>query len=130
MLKNEINNSVFPFIGGRDVEDYSNKILMKSEILIWQKEGFLLGFVSFYCNDYSSHEAFITMLIVTDNARGMGIGSMLFNQVKYISQKRGFKSINLDVHKANLGGVLFYKREGFHEVSENNGFIRMCRPIE
>lgn len=63
---------------------------------------------------FSLHEDTLAAIFVSPGCQGEGIGQKLMAKVKALR-----KRITLNVYKENTKTVEFYKRCGFHEVSEN-----------
>ena len=102
-----------------DIDDYIRKIGERAEILAHYENG-CNGFVAYYCNDYQSKKAFITMVIVRPAARGKGIARALLQSVLGIMRQRGFTTCALEVGKHNTPAYKLYTDLGFQPSSEKD----------
>jgi GNAT superfamily N-acetyltransferase len=77
------------------------------ELYVAERHGVLVGLASFYRPDHFLHS-----LYVDHNARGQGVGSALFEQVRQAASG----SIALKVQKLNTGAIGFYQRRGLRII--------------
>lgn len=56
----------------------------------------------------------ITELIVSQKARGKGIGKVLMNKMEEYFKSLGCEYILLDVFAYNSNAIKFYEKEGYH----------------
>jgi ribosomal protein S18 acetylase RimI-like enzyme len=100
-----------------EMEDYLVKLDAKAEIVADFIEDRCRGFVAYYCNNFDSKIAFITLILVNPLDRGQGLGQALTAFVLNVAKSRGFKACRLEVHKANQLAYDMYKSNGFTFVS-------------
>jgi len=108
----------FRFIEDVDVDPYLAKLGEKSEIVSDFLSGRCRGFVAFYCNDMSTKQAFITLVLVDPRDRGRGIGRSLVGCVLDMAKRRGFTSCRLEVAKRNDVAHAMYLSLGFRVVED------------
>jgi ribosomal protein S18 acetylase RimI-like enzyme len=105
-------------IEGVDLEAYLAKLGEKAELLSDSVAGRCRGVVAFYCNDESTKQAFLTLVLVASADRGAGLGRALVGCVLDIARHRGFLSCRLEVAQGNDVGRRMYKSLGFRIVQE------------
>ena len=67
---------------------------------------------------------YIEAIAVSDEARGMGIGTQLLTVAESVARGSGFEGLELRVIQENYRARLLYEREGFRMTgTENTGFI-------
>jgi ribosomal protein S18 acetylase RimI-like enzyme len=70
-------------------------------------------------NDNLGLIAYITTILVHENAQNRGIGRMLLEKTESYCVTNGFKSIRLEVNKKNDKAIRFYLSNGFVLLTEN-----------
>jgi [ribosomal protein S18]-alanine N-acetyltransferase len=109
------------FLEGVDLEAYLAKLGDRAEILSDSAGGRCRGFVAFYCNDASSRQSYITLVLVDPIDRGTGLGRSLVAGVLEIARRRGFSSCRLEVAKHNQAAHAMYRSIGFRVVEDRGG---------
>ena len=56
----------------------------------------------------------VTELVVSEEARGKGIGKLLISKIEEYFKSINCKYITIDVFAYNTKGIKFYEREGYH----------------
>ena len=118
-------NRDFLTLSDFEIEGYLSKI---DSLSIFEKhyiENNLAGFVSFYCNNEESKEAFITMVLVDKSYRGKGIAQKLIIEVIDIIKEQGFLKCNLEVKADNVNAIKLYSKIGFSESYRKGDIISM-----
>ncbi len=59
------------------------------------------------------NELYVNSLVVSDKARGQGVGSALLNHADRTTEQRGLATVSLDVIDSNPGARRLYERQGF-----------------
>lgn len=124
MSELEINRG-FISLSDCKVKSYLRKI---DEFSIFEKhyiKNNLAGFVSFYCNNEETKEAFITLVLVDHNYRGMSIAKKLMTSVIVKVKEKGFLKCNLEVKADNLNAIQLYSKIGFSENYRKGDIISM-----
>jgi ribosomal protein S18 acetylase RimI-like enzyme len=104
------------FIQGVDVAAYLDKLGQKAEILAdWSGER-CRGLVAYYCNDTTSRQAYISLVLVDPQDRGAGLGSALVACVLAIARARGFATCRLEVAQYNDEARAMYRAHGFRTI--------------
>jgi [ribosomal protein S18]-alanine N-acetyltransferase len=119
-----------------DIREYGHKIYSKSKIavVVERPRPDLLGFISFYCNDYKNREAYISILWVDEKLRGSGVGRRLFIHCFEYLKKMNFKNVRLQTWSTHRL-LPFYYRLGFQEVQRvadrpmNNASVHLLRKL-
>ena len=102
----------------KEFDSYIIKLEKLAEIVADFIDGRCRGFVAYYCNDFDTKIAFITLVLVDPRDRGFGIGHALTLFVLNIARYRGFKSCRLEVKKSNEIARNMYLSQGFYQVEE------------
>ena len=104
------------FVEDADIHRYIAKLGEKAEILSDSLEGRCRGVVAYYCNDFTTRRAYISLVLVDPRDRGSGLGRALVDCVLGIAKRRGFASCRLEVAKHNEGAQKMYGALGFRLV--------------
>ena len=118
-------NRDFLSLSDFEIEGYLSKIDSLSIFEEYYIENKLAGFVSFYCNNEESKEAFITMVLVDKIYRGKGIAQRLIIEVIDIIKEQGFLKCNLEVKADNVNAIKLYSKIGFFESYRKGDIISM-----
>lgn len=118
-------NRNFLTLSDFEIEGYLSKIDSLSIFEKYNIENNLAGFVSFYCNNEESKEAFITMVLVDKSYRGKGIAQKLIIEVIDIIKEQGFLKCNLEVKADNVNAIKLYSKIGFSESYRKGDIISM-----
>ena len=119
-----INRDFLP-LSDSEIEGYLSKI---DSISIFEKyyiENNLAGFISFYCNNEESKEAFMTLLLVDHNYRGMNIATKLMTRVIEKVKEKGFLKCGLEVKADNVNAIKLHSKIGFSENYRKGDIISM-----
>ena len=101
------------FVEGVDLDAYLLKLGERAEILADTQADRCRGFVAFYCNDLTSRQAFITLVLVAPPDRDTGLGRALINGTLEICRGRGFTTCRLEVRRDNAAALGMYRSLGF-----------------
>jgi ribosomal protein S18 acetylase RimI-like enzyme len=108
-------------IEGTELNHYLEKLGERAEILSDSVAGQCRGFVAFYGNDESTKQAYITMVLVAPEYRGLGIGTALVSCVLELARRRGFTTCRLEVAESNADAFAIYSALGFRHVEQRGG---------
>ena len=117
------------FIEVVDLEAYLQKLDARAEILSVTEGEHCRGVVAYYCNDVSTRQAFITLVLIAPEDRGSGLGKALVNGVLEICRHRGFATCRLEVRGDNVAATAMYRSLGFMPIGERGGAQLMERAI-
>ncbi len=109
------------FIEGADLDDYLDRLGERAEIVSDWLAGRCRGFAAFYCNDDSTKQAFLTLILVDPRDRGLGIGRTLVTSVLEEATRRGFTSCRLEVAERNESAQALYRSLGFAVIETRGG---------
>lgn len=112
-------------VQGISIDEYLVKIKEKAEFLFHYIDGRCAGFVAFYCNDRRAEQAFITLLLVSPEFRGMKVASNLLEGVLSIARSRGFASCQLEVNDDNYPALHLYEKFGFRSTLSEGTKLKM-----
>lgn len=85
-----------------------------------RKEDKIAGFVAFYANDKIKCCGFLSMIIISHQFQGCGIGSGLLRRCIEQCKKSGMTTLRLEVNEKNERAILFYEKNGFKEISKKD----------
>lgn len=106
------------FIHNMSMDTYLEKLGIGAEIVSDMIRGRCRGFVAYYCNDYETKSAFISLVLVDSQDRGLGLGRALTDFVLNTSKLRGFTSCQLEVKVDNTPAYNMYVSQGFKFIEE------------
>ena len=88
-----------------------------------RKEDRVAGFVAFYANDKIKCCGFLSMIIISHQFQGCGIGSGLLSRCIEQCKKSGMTTLRLEVNEKNERAILFYEKNGFKEISKKDASL-------
>lgn len=115
----EINPNFLEF-SNEGKKKYFLKIDQNAEFLKHYCDQNLAGFIAYYCNNYESKRAFITLVLVDRLYRGGGISKKMFSHLFTLLKKKGFNSCGLEVKQDNINALNLYKALGFKCVESSD----------
>lgn len=86
------------------------------------------GFISFYANDVDIKIGFLSMIIISKDFQGNGIGKHLMDKMLKDLRKLQFDYVDLEVNKSNEIAIKFYEKYGFYRLektTESSFFYRL-----
>ena len=110
------------------INDYVDKILNNSTIVPYFMQGDLKGFISYYNNDASKQHSFLTMILISKEYQGKGIGKLLLELSINDLKKSGFVHYSLEVLKTNEKAINLYSNYGFYK-KEDRGELWLMEKI-
>ena len=115
------DNCFMPNISCRvkNLDEYSKKIFNFASTYYIRENDMIIGFCSFYCNDYDNAIGYLTQIAVLPDYNGRGFGKVLLNKCIDECTMSGMKKLKLEVYKENLKAIKFYKNNGFENIEEN-----------
>ena len=103
---------------------YHNGVLLKA-----QYDSECVGLCAFYCNDFSSNKAFLSMLLVNPCHRGKGIGTKLLNDMEVFCKSKGMAFVNLEVNRNNHNAISLYEKLGYSKFEEKGTSLYYYKSI-
>lgn len=128
-LLHTLNHQFFGDLINVHIEAYVNKIFTNANLIFIQNEGVLNAFIAYYDNDPENITAYLTMLAVSENVQGTGIGTILLKASIEDLERKGFKKYKLEVKRQNIKARKFYKSFGFKVIDENESSIFMIKQL-
>lgn len=98
---------------GEELRAYIRKMLECGVVYVIKNRSRLLGLIGFYCNDFNSRRAYLSMIACDESIRGTGAATALMNQMFSDCRRVGMRTIEATVVRDNLRATCFYKRLGF-----------------
>lgn len=118
-MKN-VNNDFSPSLDQRcNIKEYSKKLANNAIIIVASTKKDVIGISAFYANDIEKKIAYISFIATLSNYRHLGIASNILKVIISFLQKKGFKSLELEVYKDNTVAVKFYLSKGFKTKLQN-----------
>ena len=102
------------------IEQYVNKLVTHSTLIPYYTNGNLKGMISYYNNDETQEHSFLTLLLISKDYQGKGLGKLLLQMSINDLIKKGFKNYSLEVLKSNDKAIKLYEAFGF-EKNEDRG---------
>ncbi|MFZ7133439.1 MAG: GNAT family N-acetyltransferase [Eubacteriales bacterium] len=96
-----------------DIGTYSYKVLSKGIVLCNESSGKITGVLLGYANDVLTKSAYISTLVILEEYRNSGLGSLLISHMKWFCRNRGMNTLSVFVHKCNKNAIRFYQQNGF-----------------
>ena len=120
---------------------YDQLVSGNREIYVYTKNGEYLGEASIVYEqndpDYSipGQRMYFSRLIVKNDHRNQGIGSILIDYIISKVTKMGYMEISVGVDKKNEGAFRLYQRKGFNEIifdgeDEYGSYYKLLKRLE
>lgn len=107
------------------IDAYLGKVIAHGECLLHIKGGVIIGALLGYCNAPDRSLAYVSLLLVSRDARHQGLGQSMMQSFAEVAQRRGFGRIQLEVSRNNRSAVRFYSNLGFHSLAERGKMTLM-----
>jgi ribosomal protein S18 acetylase RimI-like enzyme len=117
LIRAEQSRQQGKFIDVASLDGYLAKLAEKAEFLSDSQCDRCRGFVAFYCNDELTKRAYITLVLVDPQDRGLGIARTLVAGVLQLARERGFTSCGLEVAKTSVAAHALYRSLGFTVIA-------------
>lgn len=108
------------------IRNLACKFAQKAKVLVVRDENVAKGFCAFYCNDFETYTAYLSIIVVATEAQGRGYASAMFQEMLLICRNNGMKRLRLEVDNSNFRAINFYKKRGFSlekKMEETSYFI-------
>ena len=118
---NDVSDDFIPSLTDRlDINEYFEKLKTYASYSIAYKDNRVAGIVLFYCNNYDTKSAYITLLAVRKEYRRMHIASMLLERTIEFVRMENMETVS--IHTNNEYAKDCYVKTGFHieEMSKLN----------
>ena len=113
-----------------NIQEYSRKIFEKAVTFEAWSGDTLVGLVAAYFNDPDGQVGYITSVSTIRTYMGKGIASILINSSIDYAKRHNFKTIFLEVAKANNRAVNFYKEFPFQEFEDKHTAMMMKLDVQ
>lgn len=111
------------------IDKLSKKFSENAKFIVCKEKAKVLGFVAYYCNNYETRCAFVSMIIVIAEVAGKGIGSRLMDQVFIDAKDSGMVRVELEVAKENYRAIAFYKKLNFLEKETRENSLILSKEL-
>lgn len=126
-----INNDFIPPLSDIvNIKNYATKLIEKSKIFASFDNGKLIALCGVYATDTVNNSAFVSMLAVDENYRGLGLGIKLMNVMECELTRKKIAKIQLEVFKNNTNAIFMYKKLGYVVERETDGSFFLCKNLE
>ncbi len=96
-----------------DLGAYAGKLLQHGIVRVAMQDGRIVGIVGFYANDLQDGEAYLSLVAVSRDTQGRGLGTRLVASALATAVERGMRRMRLEVYHANTRAQALYARLGF-----------------
>jgi ribosomal protein S18 acetylase RimI-like enzyme len=117
ILKQFDLNSKYRFLP-LDIDNYVDKLIENAIIINEIRESKLVAFIAYYANDYKLKKAYLSIVIVNESYKGIGLAKKLLSLAIKNLENTGFKYFDLHVLENNTKAISLYRDLEF-EVVEN-----------
>lgn len=115
------NEYPIPLTEKIDIKKYVEKVFTMGNILIAERESEILGFVTFYSNNFEMREGAFSLLGILPSYRRFGIANLLFQESFKIMRSQGMLTAYSFTHKENIKGLSFHLNLGFEIIDKRIG---------
>ncbi|OTG85177.1 hypothetical protein B9T27_02940 [Acinetobacter sp. ANC 4648] len=122
-------NPTFLVLSGITQKEYFLKIDQNSVFIKYHHADKLAGFISFYCNNYETKEAFITLVLVDIEFRGLKIGKKMFGDLFEFIKNKNFEKCSLEVRQNNVSALKLYESLGFEQSLKMDDSVIMTMKV-
>lgn len=131
IVKGECLLEASPSSLGVDLSAWSSKLFEKGIVFtVKDINGAFKGVAAFYANDLVTKTAYLTLLAVTEDTRGTGLGKRLIGEAETAAKKNGMKFFRLRTRKDNGRAISFYNKNGYREEKDSgNASIYMIKEL-
>lgn len=103
----------------RTIDEIKEYVLEEVEkglkILGYFKDEKLVGYISYKIKERVNKFLWLDEFVVTEKERGRGIGTLLMEEIKKISEKERVKRIELNCWSFNEDAIKLYRKLGYKE---------------
>lgn len=112
------------------IREFAEKLSKNANVLVLKNNDKIVGFSSFYSNDYYTNTAYISFIAILPCCRGKSYGSILLFEIEAFSKSKGMELLKLEVNKENISAQSFYKKNGFYfDTDASVGSIYMKKKL-
>ena len=115
LLKNNYSKNLN--LNVHDIDTYIAKIVSCSVIVAHYERGCLLGFISYYANDFDNRTTFLTMILLDSSIQGRGLGMNLLDYWLTNARLSGFQYAVLKVNTQNTIALNLFSELGFKVIN-------------
>lgn len=126
---NSVNASFPDFENEVDIDAYLNKLYKFAGVYTVFDNGKAVAFCAVYMNDADTKKAYITLIGVSPDYKGNGIGTRLFRYIENEAAKAGMTSLHLEVKKDNINAIEFYKKQSMTVEDESKTSFYMKKEL-
>lgn len=124
-----LEENLRPSLSERNVDlvDYTKKLSNSGKIWCHYDMGKPVSIIAGYCNDFESHTAYLSMLVVAPEYRGKKLASSLLSEFEKYAQENQMESVKLEVRKHNDTAQKLYRKFGYRvigDASENSLYMK------
>lgn len=111
------------FNNPKTIKLLSKKYAEYAEFIVVKHKNQIVGFIAFYDNDKINRCGFLSMIIVSKQFQGSGIGSALLRMCIEQCKKNKMTNLCLEVNEENRKAFNWYEKVGFKEERRNDKSI-------
>ncbi len=107
------------------LEGFIVKMTRDADFIVFCQDMKVRGFAAYYTYDQSLEQSFITLFLVSPEARGKGVAKRLLREVAADSLDKGFEFVSLHVRRDNFRAIRFYQSNEFVLVGEQGNQLHL-----
>ena len=105
------------------------KLFANAKILVIKHKGNIIGFSSFYANDFQNHIAYLSLIAVSEGFQGKQIGTLLLKKTEKLARANKMRYLKLEVRENNTKATSFYKKNDYQIVEENSHSFYLMKEL-
>ena len=115
------NENFIPLLENKvNIQEYSAKIFKKAVTFEAWDGDIMIGLIAAYFNDPDGQSVYITNVSIIRPYMGKDIASILINRCIDYAKQNSFRSIRLEVAKANYKAVNLYRKFRFQDYEDKD----------
>jgi ribosomal protein S18 acetylase RimI-like enzyme len=122
---NKVDSSFIPIpLSNRiNLKLYSEKLAINAMHFSVEEDNCLIGICCCYMNDTKKKKAFISVICIDSEYKGIGLGKKLILECEAHAKKLGYKCVESEVHIENVPSIEMFKTIGYYiERQEKKSF--------
>lgn len=114
----------------QDIISYAKKLSEKAFVYVALYNDDIVGFTTFYANDFITKTAFGSLIAVLPDYQNRKIGQMFLTKIFNTAKEVGMTRMKISVRKDNDKAITLYKKYGFeYYCEEDNEHFLMIKDL-
>ena len=111
-----------------NLRNYAEKVLQFGQCITIEESGNIVAAVLFYCNDFQTKKAYITLLGTLPEYEGKGYATKLLKAAEEVAGRNGMRIMNLETERTNQKAISLYCKCGY-QLSKIDNKVHMMKEI-